>query len=100
MKAKNVRVICFNNNKGSLDIYMEFSGQREYLMTYRHNGPIYDVLCRGISLDDLRRYDAKIAPTYSRIHLKEHKRTAGHLRHTIDHILNVADEYMAERESA
>lgn len=100
MKMKNVRVICFNNTSNGLDIYIEFSGQQEYLMTYRRNGLIYDVLCRGISLDDLRRHEAKYIVTNSRHYNSVHKKSATQLRHTIDHILKVADEYMADRETA
>lgn len=100
---KNVRIICFNKpNKDGLDIYIEFSGKREYLMSYRHNGSIYDVLCRGISIDELRRYDPKVpkAPNGCRPHrLKTYKRTNQHLRHTIDHIVSVANSYILERAS-
>ena len=99
---KNVRIICFNKpNKDGLDIYIEFSGKREYLMSYRHNGPIYDVLCRGISIDELRRYDPKVPKTGigSAYKLKNYKRTNQHLRHTIDHIISVANSYILERAS-
>lgn len=100
MKMKNVRVICFNNTSNGLDIYIEFSGQQEYLMTYRSNGLIYDILCRGISIDDLRRYDAKYIVSNKMHYTKTHRKAATRLRHTIDHILSVADEYLAEREVA
>ena len=55
--ARNVRIIAVNAaGKHGFDIFLDFSGQREYLMSHRHNGPLYSMLCDGAPLDEVRRW--------------------------------------------
>ena len=53
----SVRVIAVNNAKvkSKFDIYLDFSGQREWLMMHRHNGILFNMLRNGVSLGNLRR---------------------------------------------
>ena len=80
---RGVRVFAINNEKvhSKFDIYLEFSGQREWLMMYRHNGIIFNTLKDGISLADLRR-------------LK------GRDRDKFKHIIRVIDEYIKYERGA
>ena len=83
MKSSSATVIAENNQKrGGFDIYLYFSGQREYLMWHRHNGLLYGLLKDGIKVSDIQR-TAKTQRTYS-----------GMLRY----LLTVINEYIAERE--
>ena len=58
---RGVRVIAVNNEKvhSKFDIYLDFSGQRDWLMMYRHNGIIYNILKDGITLSELRRFKGR-----------------------------------------
>ena len=53
---RNVRIKAENNgNKNGFNIYIVFSGHKEFLMHHRHNGLLYGILKDGISISDLRR---------------------------------------------
>lgn len=53
---RNVWVIAENNpGHDGFNIYLDFSGQREYLMSHRHCGFTYSVLKDGIRLSELKR---------------------------------------------
>lgn len=80
---RGVRVFAVNNEKvhSKFDIYLEFSGQREWLMMYRHNGIIFNMLKDGMPLSDLRR-------------LK------GRDRDKFKHIIRVIDEYIKYERGA
>lgn len=91
---RNISVIAENNGKLSgFNIFLDFSGKREYLVTHRHNGLIYNILKDGIQLDDLRRGDlsARGGHRINRI-------SADEIQKSIRHLLTVIDEYLAERE--
>lgn len=80
---RGIRVFAVNNDKVhcKFDIYLEFSGQREWLMICRHNGILYNVLKNGISLGELRR-------------------VKGRDRERVQHLIKVIDEYIKEERSA
>ena len=83
MQSNKATVIAVNNDKhGGFDIYMDFSGQREYLMWHRHNGLLYGMLKDGIRVSEIQRI-AQIKRDY---------------RTVLRYLLTVIDEYMAERE--
>ena len=92
---RNVRVTAINN--GSLDgfnIYLDFSGQREFLMHHRHNGLLFGMLKDGMRADELRRW----TPATGR---GERSRSATkQLTGMISHLLDVVDDYIVEREAA
>lgn len=91
---KNVRVIVENTgNKSGFDVFLDYSGNREYVMHHRHNGLVYELLKDGVVLDDLRRW--KMSSIY-----KGHARKSfGTKRHkSISHLINVIEDYIAERD--
>lgn len=80
---KGVRVIAVNNYKveSRFDIYLEFSGKREWLMMHRHNGFLYNRLKNGMTLGEIRRL-------------------TGRERRGFKYLLAVIDEYLEDREAA
>lgn len=79
---RSIRVIAENNYRhDGFNIYLEFSGKREYLMSHRHNAFIFDMLKHGPRLAELR------------------KKTKMH-QEKIRHLLKVIDEYILDREAA
>ena len=78
-------------------IYLDFSGQREYLMTHRRNGLLYGLLKDGAVLADMKRWrNGDIA---SRIGRSPRSPGSGKLTNMVDHLLVVIDDYMLEREA-
>ena len=92
--TRNVRITAINNGGADgFNIYLDFSGQREFLMHHRHNGLLYALLKDGIRADELRRW-APIAGRGSRS-----RATADKIRGMVDHLLLVVDDYAAERSA-
>ncbi len=53
---RNIRVLAENNNgRSGFSIYLDFSGQREYLMHHRYNGLLYAMLKDGVAIEDVYR---------------------------------------------
>ena len=89
---RNVRIFAVNNgNKAGFNIYLDFSGQREFLTYHRHNGLLYGLLKDGVRADDLRRS----APSRGR---GGNRLRGRRLRGTLSHLLLVVDDYTRERE--
>ena len=82
-QENSIRVIAVNNPKvhSKFDIYLDFSGQLEWLMMHRHNGILYGILRNGVPLRELRR-------------LK------GYRMNHVRYLLKVIDEYLEELQSA
>ena len=80
---RSIRVIAVNNYKveSKFDIYLEFSGQREWLMMHRHSGLLFSLLRNGVSLAELRRI-------------------RGRDQKIVKYLLKVIDEYLEEEKSA
>ncbi len=86
-KENNIRILAENNkNLDGFNIFVVFSGQREYLMFHRHNGLLYNHLKNGVILRDLRRW---------RPSRPSDKKLFGMIRH----LLRVVDEHITEREA-
>lgn len=87
-KPKNITLYPENiHGKSGFNIYIDFSGQRELLMTHRHNGALYNVLKNGINLDDLTRYFFKKKSGHqSQFNTREQL--------AINHLLKTVDEYL------
>ena len=90
---KNVRIIIESRKGSGFDIYLDFSGQREYLMTHRHNGLLYMLLKDGMFIEDIRRW-----------RVSREKAIGGNKRtnvvdNSMKHILLVAEDYLAERQA-
>ncbi len=99
MKKMNNNVWLFVENRDCQDgfnIYLDFSGQREYLMSHRHNGFLYNMLKDGMRLADLQRLRGSKALS-SQFYRKYGVYRGNALDSTLCHLLNVVDEYMTEK---
>ena len=92
---RNTRVIAENNGtKDGFNIFLDFSGQREYLMYHRHNGLLYGLLKDGAVVADVRRW------TPSQMGANRIGRNgAAQLYDVVTHLVSVIDDYMMEREA-
>ena len=92
---RNIRVLAENNgNRGGFNIYLVFSGQKEYLMYHRHNGLLYGLLKDGIVIDDVRRWK----PSRTGVS-RAGKSKASQLYDMVSHLMSVIDDYLTEREA-
>ena len=91
-RLRNVKLEAVNNeDKPGMKIYLVFSGQKEFLMLYRHSAMVYSLLSDGKGIDELKRLKTGRAfkrRTRSRYHKKQ--------LDSLDHILKVADSYLKE----
>lgn len=82
---KNVRIFATSRfEQDGINLYIDFSGQREYLMSYRFNRTLYKYLKRGIPLEELR--------VLSRARYESRKHQA--VVHSVKHITRVVDEFI------
>jgi len=96
--SRNILVLAENNgNLHGFNIYLVFSGQREYLITHRHNGAMYGMLKDGIRLADLQRGVREMNIPIPRGRRKGIIDTE-QLRSSMRYLMVVIDEYIEDRE--
>ena len=92
---RNIRVYAVNNDrKKGFHIYLDFSGQREYLIYHRHNGQLYKLLKDGVTIEEMKRWK----PTYFGCARYAHP-SSNRICKVVKHLMNVIDDYMLEREA-
>ena len=79
-QENRIKVFAVNNYKveSRFDIYLEFSGRREWLMMHRHSGILYNLLRNGVTLGELRRFK-------------------GRDQNRVQYLIRVIDEYLEDR---
>ena len=99
----NINLIAFKNEKnGGFDIYIVFFVLCYYLMHHRQNEVLFSKLKDGIAINELERCkqrlvaDACISGRMSR--LKTRKNYSQKLENSINHLINVANEYLEDME--
>ena len=92
---RNLKVIAINNgNKDGFNIYLDFSGQREFLMYHRHNGRLYAVLKDGAVVADIRRRKPL------RVSCRHDRRNgSADLYEKLNYLVSVIDSYILNREA-
>ena len=99
----NVSLTAKRNEKFSgFDIYINYLGNSEYLMHHRHNEILFSKLKDGIAINELERCkqrlvtDVCISGRMSR--LKTRKNYSQKIENSINHLINVANEYLEDME--
>lgn len=95
---ESVRILA--ENRGSVhgfDVWLDFSGRREYLVFHRHNGLLYEALKDGVSLAELRRKRPLSSPCG--LSRRQKRRRITWLQDPVDHLLLVAEDYIKGREA-
>ena len=88
-----------NGNQSGFNVYLEFSGKREYIFTHRHNGVMYNMLKDGICIGDLKRGIRDMNPSLlsrNRIYVSDTKQLWNSMRY----LVVVIDEYIDYREES
>jgi hypothetical protein len=92
---RNIKVLAENNgSKDGFNIYLDFSGQREYLMYHRRNVQLYAVLKDGVVVADVRR---RKPLRVSCRHAK--KNGSADLYEKLGYLVSVIDSYILTREA-
>lgn len=96
--SRNILVFAENNgNQQGFNVYLAFSGQREYLFTHRHNGAMFRMLKDGIRLADLQRSVREMnLPALCGRHTGF--TVTKQLRNSMRYLMMVIDEYIEDRE--
>ena len=101
-KERNVRLTAASHKAtNSMNIYLDISGHREYLMYHRFTPQLYRLLKNGIALEEIRRKQAEKRYVRDRSEKRYVRdRIADRFDNSIRHIIICADEYLAELMSA
>lgn len=92
---RNTRILVENNgNKDGFNIFLDFSGQREFLMYHRHNGRLFTMLKDGMVVDDARRWK----PSKKHV-LCGGRNGSAELYDTVNYLISVIDDYLLERQA-
>lgn len=96
--SRNIVVQVENrtDNRG-FHVYLNFSGQREYLMTHRHNGLLYELLKDGAVLGDMKRWS--MGDIAGKIGYSPRSPRSDKLKNMVDHLLIVIGDYLYERDA-
>ena len=92
---RNIKVYAVNNGRNSgFNIYLDFSGQREYLIHHRHNGLLYNLLKDGVSIDAVKRWTPSSLGC-----VRTGRSGSTPICKVVGHLVTVIDEYMMDREA-
>ena len=87
----NVHAVNDGSNPG-FNIFLDFSGQKEFLMHHRHNGLLYRLLKDGVRLQELRRLEQR------RSFVRRHKRRQNRrLENLLQYLLKEADSCISKK---
>lgn len=96
---RNIRIIAENNgNRDGFNIYLDFSGQREFVMYHRHNGLLYALLRDKPRLDELLRWRGGRGRLNTRFFRENDLYAAKKLEPAVLHLLDVIEDHMIWRE--
>lgn len=107
---RNVKIIAKGNRRQEwFDIYIDFSGKQEYLMSHRRNEYLFCLLSAGISIEEMERNMQKMISSMSlsgyrymkgrnNPRLKRRKNQSRKLENSVWHLLTVVNEYIYEDE--
>ncbi len=100
MKAKSIKrnIVVFAENVDNdtgYNIYIEFSGKREFLMYHRHNGLLFSILKDKVSINDLERLNYRSLCGNHGGRSAMRKRQA-RMESSVNHLMNVINEYLME----
>ena len=95
----NLRILAVNNgDQCGFSIYLDFSGQCDFLMYHRHNGLLYNLLENGVSVNELCRTSCFIKQSKSGKQISRTERKKNDkLSSMVTHLLNVVSEFIDER---
>ena len=111
-KNNNIKLVALEGiNTEWFDIYMDISGNKEYLMSHRRNNVIFNYLKQGIKITDynrdIQRFITLLASSKCRFNKgtasakrKRYKNQMRKLQNSLEHIFTVANDYTYEAESA
>lgn len=88
---KNIRVFAIaNQDRTTANIYIDLSGQRQFVTTLRMSGPLCGMLRDGIRMEELARWNGR---SYRKNCPRKYVRS-GKLKHAVDHVIRVIDDYI------
>ena len=104
---RNTRIIAKNANEYGFDVYLDFSGRREYLVHCRKNHALWSLLKNRPYVDALRRnwmhgnevkYFRKYQGTRHR-QINGRQFRLNQREHVVTHLLGIIDCYIQEKQN-
>ena len=95
---RNIKVVAENNeNKHGFNIYLDCSGQREFIVWHRHNEVLYNVLKDGVALRDINR--RKPIKLFQNLYGNGMRRATAEFDNMMYHLRLVINDYITYREA-
>lgn len=91
---KKMKKEAKKEKRNGFTVYLEISGHREYVKTYRHNGLLYSLLKDGVALDDLKRWKP-----FREGMGRTTKYGATQLYDSVRHLIDIIDYVLADFDS-
>ena len=108
---RNTRIVAERNPaKPLINVYLDFSGQKEYVLSRRMDDSLYDLLKDGVAVEDARRWNPDVFKSHSypgsrwRVYGSKHGRhhsirdRGAEPYEKMQYLLLAIDEYLLERE--
>ena len=93
--TRDIRIIAENTEHSEgFNIYLDFSGQREYLIFHRRNGRLYNLLKDGVAVADMKRWSPANVGSY-----RVGRTGSAQIYDIVHHLISVVDSYMIDREA-
>ena len=88
---KNIRVVATRTgDQSTANIYLDLSGQRQFVTTLRMSAPLCGMLGGGMRMEDLKRWNGR---SYQKNCPGRYVRK-GKLKHAVAHVIRIIDDYI------
>lgn len=95
---RNAKVVFEKNgDKEGFNVYLDLSGQREFITVHKRYGMLYTVLKDGIFLSEMQR--KKPIKIFHDHYGKNKRRATASFDNMMNHLSLVVNDYLAYRES-
>ncbi len=97
MRERNMRIQIAKKHEYGFNVYLDFSGQREYVITHRKNDMLYFLLKDGVVVSDLRNITMR--ELSGRLKMSITSRSVKKAANSLNHLMNVIDDYLTYRDA-
>jgi len=93
---KNLKVFAESQEgMAGYNIYVSFSGMREFVAWHRRNGMLYEILKDGIDYNELKRMNFRARGGAFKYKAKQkNKQKTNYCEKSVKYLLNVVDDYL------
>jgi len=93
---RNIRIVAEPNGMDGFEVFIDFSGSREYLMSHRYNSFLYNMLKKGASLEEIKRWRPN--ESYKNTYRSKRSCLSMKAQRAVKYLLSEVEDYMLRRE--